>query len=341
MGWKGTIRSIAATARRIEREQERQARQAQRERQRHHREYERTLKVLNKQREREQAQEEVQDNEELLRRLLGIHKSQIEPCDWESISASPPPMAPERYSTFETAAVDKLNSFTPSFFDRLLRRSGEKRSRLEQNVAEGQSRDEMEYQKQYSAYLQTHEKWAQEVELAKAILNRDLEAFKEALAELNPFAEIIEFGSSISFQVERPDLVELAMRVRGEDVIPKEHKKFLQSGKVSGKPIPKKEFLEIYQDYVWGSALRAVREVFAILPVEHVLVHASADLLDTGTGITEELAVLSLHVSRSSIGKLKWEHMDASDSLKNFTHVSGFRRGEGFHSIERLKFEVE
>jgi hypothetical protein len=94
---------------------------------------------------------------------------------------------------------------------------------------------------------------------------------------------------------------------------------------MSVKAMPKGRFHEIYQDYVCGCMLRVAREVFAMLPVETVLVTASADLLDSRTGHIAVQPVLSAAMPRTLIAKLNFEQLDSSEALENFRHRGDFK----------------
>jgi hypothetical protein len=71
--------------------------------------------------------------------------------------------------------------------------------------------------------------------------------------------------------------------------------------------------------------LRVAREVFAMLPVETLLVTALADLLDSRTGHTAEQPVLSAAMPRTIIARLNFEHLDSSEALENFRHRGDFK----------------
>jgi hypothetical protein len=59
-------------------------------------------------------------------------------------------------------------------------------------------------------------------------------------------------------------------------------------------------------------------------------------LVDRATGQSDNLTVLSVNIPRETESRLNWQTVDASDSMKNFTHMMGFRRGEGFSPVERI-----
>ena len=121
--------------------------------------------------------------------------------------------------------------------------------------------------------------------MAPRILAGDHKAYTEALIEFSPLTELSDLGSSIYFTVHHAKLLECVLKVNGRQVIPAEVKSLTASGKLSVKAMPKARFHEICQDYVCGCVLRMAREVFALLPVETVLVTASVDAVDPRTGL--------------------------------------------------------
>jgi hypothetical protein len=84
--------------------------------------------------------------------------------------------------------------------------------------------------------------------------------------------------------------------------------------------MPKARFVEIYQDYVCSCVLRVARELFALLPVDTVLVTASVESLDTSTGQTVERPFLSVVMPRDIMTAFNFETLDPSDSIMSLTH---------------------
>ncbi len=64
--------------------------------------------------------------------------------------------------------------------------------------------------------------------------------------------------------------------MHGEDIVPKQRKALLKSGKLSVKDMPVGKFNELYQDYVCSCVLGTARDVLALLPVDVVIVSALA-----------------------------------------------------------------
>jgi hypothetical protein len=324
VSWKGTLRSIQAAQRRAERDAKRRQRELEVQR-----------RKLEKMQELERAEYEVQVFENYLDVLLSIHKECGNDWDWEAIRDSDPPSKPTRSDTAEKAALAELENYKPGTMDKLLRRVDSKRENLASAVEEAKLEDEKYYQKAIENYQQELEEWESLTKLANRILKDEAEAHLEAITELDPFSEINQLGSSMEFQF-HGDLIEAILHVNSEDVIPLESKSLLKSGKLSVKKLPKSRSYELYQDYVCGAVLRVARELFALLPIEMVLVTAVGTLLNTQTGHMEEQPVLSIMIPRKTLSTLNFELIDPSDSMDNFVHRMSFKKTKGFEGVTRI-----
>ncbi len=105
--------------------------------------------------------------------------------------------------------------------------------------------------------------------------------------------------------------------------------------------MPKGEFYELYQDYVCSCVLRVAREVFSLLPIDRVLIHAVDDLLNGSTGHVQEQTILSTLVMKEAFLKLNLEHIDPSSAMKNFIHNMDFKKSSGFSPVEPVLFKHE
>ena len=119
MGWKGTLRSMEAAARRAERESRRQ-----------YNELLRQQKQLQNMMERQRAAFEVQLYENRIELLRSIHKDCGPSWDWSTIYSSSPPAPPTRSHTRGNRAQLMLDGFEPAFWDKLFRRVESKRQAL-------------------------------------------------------------------------------------------------------------------------------------------------------------------------------------------------------------------
>ena len=317
MGWKATLRAMEADKRRQERES-----------QKRQRELEQRAKEQAKLSAIEQARLEVETFENQLDGHVSIHKEQSEVLDWEEFAASLPPPAPQRKSYHELKTKQRVMVLLPN-----------QKANSEAEIEQARLQDEQSFQDETQTYSDQKVKWGKLKDLSRRVLAGEHKAYTEALLEFNPFADMSDLGSSIYFIVHGAKLIECVLKINGKQAIPAEVKSLMASGKVSIKAMPKGRFHEIYQDYLSGCVLRVAREAFALLPVDTVLVTASADSLDSRTGHTVEQPVLSVAMPRSAVARLNFDQLDASDALENFQHRGDFkasRKSESFNSIVPL-----
>jgi hypothetical protein len=317
MGWKGTLRAFEAGLRR-----------QQRDAQKRQRELDHRNKELAKLSAIEQAKLEVETYENQLEVLLSVHKAQGEAWDWTALAAALPPVTPQKNSYHEFKARQNALVLHPS-----------KREGAETTIAQAGTLDEQTYQDALKTYADDKAEWEKLKHLALRILAGEHKAFIEALVELSPLGEITDVGSLMHFTVESTKLIGCELKVNGSQAIPSEVKTLTASEKVSVKPMPKARFHEIYQDYICGCMLRVTREVLDMLPVDAVLITASADILDTSTGRKSEQSVLSAVMPRAIISHMDFDQLNPADAIENFLHHSNFkatRKAGAFQPITPL-----
>ena len=317
MSWTRTLRQIEAAERR-----------EQREAQRRQKELARRIKEQEKLSELDRAKLEVEAYENQLDVLLSVHREQGPTWDWKALAASLPPPYPKRLCAREFEAKQRAMVAHPRQKEVLLGA-----------IAAACQHDEQEYQeavKLHEAQLAEHR---QTTQLAHRIVSGDTKAYAEVLGQLSPFGEISQLGSSVHFTIHSPQLIECNVLVNGSQVIPPETKALTASGKLSIKPTPKVRFHEIYQDYVCGCILRVAREVFALLPVDSVLVNALVKVLNPGSGRADEQSVLSAVMHRAVMAQWDFDHLDPSDMVETCFHRGDFkasRKTEAFQPIQKL-----
>ncbi|HKP48072.1 MAG TPA: hypothetical protein VJT50_15835 [Pyrinomonadaceae bacterium] len=326
MGWRGTLRSIEAAARRAERDARRQHNELLRQQKQHH-------KMLL----RDQARLEVQLFENRIELLRSIHKECGPKWDWLSIKASRPPAAAVWCHEREITARAALDNFQPSFWDKLFRRAESKKHVLRSAVEQAQDQDAQAYATALSEYQTEFEQWQERTLIAERVLDGDLAAYKEVLEEISPYSEIADLGSTVHFRFEDSHIIDVTLTVNGQDVIPTETKSLLQSGKMSTKKMPQGQFWELYQDYICGCVLRVANETFALLPFKTVVITAVGDVLNTQSGHLEVKPLLSVAIPRRTLEKLDLNGIDPSDSMRNFVCRMDFRKTKGFMVVEKIE----
>ncbi|MBX3049617.1 MAG: hypothetical protein KIT46_11310 [Anaerolineales bacterium] len=305
----------------------------EREQRRRQRELERQRKEAEWLTELARAELEVAEYENYIELLQTLHKECSESVDWEKIEADPP-AKPVSSSQFAELAEAELKNYKPSFFDRILRRTEKKVHQLEKQILEASEKDREAFTLAEQGYKEKILEW----KLAKGVLKKEKSKMQSAF-KLFPsaFSELEGLGSRVELSVLSRDSVQVNLYVRTSDIVPKEKKSLLKSGKLSTRPLPLSIRNQVYQDYVCSASLRVVREVLAIVPVAAVLLTVYCKLLNTKTGHLEDQPILSSLLPRQTMETLNFEMLDPSDAFENFTHQVNFKKLGGFSPITPIK----
>lgn len=325
MGWRGTLRSIAAAQRRVERESVRR-----------HREYVREQKFADKLAQLAAARDAVAAYENYVALLQSIHRDCGPPIDWAALRDAPEPRPLGLSHTAETRAKQALAAYEPSFIDRLLGRVERRRQDLENAVEAARADDASAYQNALGEHARRRTAWAESRELAGKVLAGDADAWQAAIESVAPFDELTQLGARVSWEIGPGTALQVSVHVNGDEIVPSESRSLLQSGKLSVKRLSQGQFNELYQDYVCGCGVRVAREAFALLPAETVFVTALADLLNSATGHVETVPIMSAVIPRQTLARLNVLATDASDSLRNFVHRMDFKKTRGFAAVARI-----
>ena len=324
---KGAIRSYGATVRRIEREQQRQAREAAKK-----------FKEQQKLKEIQNAQQAVSDWENYVETIQSLHKNCTEPVDWKQIENTTKPNEPVLESKNEIIAQNKVDNFKPSFLDKLFGSTQKKVNRLNNLLDQAKLKDKKEYDISYKEYLDELNNWQELQEINTGIKNKETDSYKKALQYFNPFSDIGELGTQISFNFEQ-NYIDIDLHVNSLDVIPDYELKQTSTGKLSKKDMPKTRFNELYQDHICSASMRIAREVFAYLPIDYARINAVAKIVNTKTGHLEEQPILSVIYPPETIDSLNLETIDPSDSMQNFVHNMNFNKAKGFSVVEKAELK--
>jgi hypothetical protein len=313
MGIKANIRALEAARKR-----------ELREAQKRQRELERLAKQQVKLSAIEQARLEVETHENRLEVLLSTHKEQIDNCDWRAFAASLAPLCPKKHSYHELKTKQDLAvSANQQDCDEL--------------IVKAKQQDEQDYTEWMSAYAEEKAAWEKMKQLGHGILSGEPEALLEALDTLNPFDEIAHLGSSIQFTTHSRSLLECTLAVNGKDTIPTEVKLLTTTGKVSVKAMPKNRLHEIYEDYVCSCILRIARDVFALLPIDNLLITALAEEINPSNGQLETHPVMSVVISRMDLAGFNFDLLDPSDAIKSLVHRGEFKMSRNAQSFTTIK----
>jgi hypothetical protein len=308
---------------------ERAAVRRQKELERQRKQYERMAAL-------EQAEYEAQEYANYIDVLRSIQRDCGPVWNWQRIAEAPPPPEPLPTRTHAAEAEAALQAFRPGLLDRLLGRVERKLLELRAAIPRAAAQDSTEHRKALGEHQKQRAEWTESQQLAHAMLAGNADAWLTALEQSGVFEEIDALGSRIVFGIHESGPPEAEIHVNTDEVIPREERALLQSGRLSVKRMPAGRFNELYQDYVCGCVLRIAREVFALLPLQGVIVTAVANVLDTSSGHVGEQPILSVAFPREGLERLNFDALDPSDSMKGFVHRMSFKKATGFAPVSRI-----
>ncbi len=272
------------------------------------------------------VQEQLDEQTSYLDRIRKIHTLCSDQVDWNAEAQALPPFTYGTQGPLQTQAVRDYENYKPTLSERLMSSKLEKHKKeLFDTIQSAASQDAEQYNE-----------WNEHRLFAERILKGDTDAYLSAIEENNPFEDFADYGSDFEFGTEDSHRIEVEFAVQSEGVVPARLKGLTPTGKLSEKNITKTQFYDYTQDYVCSTAIRLAREMFALLPVDTVLVHAVDKILNTATGNDEELPILSVEFQRDRFTGTNFDRIDCSDFVTSFRHNMSFSKTTGFRETEEL-----
>lgn len=325
MGWKSALDSLASAERKRQREEQKRRRELLRQEQQQQ-----------KLAEQEMAALEVELFQNELEQLTTVHKYCTPQLDWDSILNAPGPLHPVRENSYEQEATKALESYAPSAVERLTGRGKKRQEELSKAVTHAAARDETEYRDALDQFDRDKREWNAQKKLADRIVSGDVTAYGQALQLFGTLDELKDLGVTIELEKATPDYALVEVRLPDEQIVPRETKTQLKSGKLSVKEMPKSHFYGLYQDFACSVVMRVACEFLALLPIDAVYVTARTALLNTATGYFESTPIISAMIVRPTLERLNLDLIDPSDALANFKHVMNFKKTSGFNPVNEL-----
>jgi len=281
----------------------------------------------------------VRQYENTVELLTSVHRDCGEPIDWRAVAASPEPDVPLMSDQHTRSALEALSGYAPGFLARLFGRHKKRVADMELDVEVARQMDRDAFERSMKACESDVAGWRAEVEMARGVLRGEPEAFGRAAQELKRYDELGEWGVAVSVTVGHSDKMGVTLTIPPDDFVPDKKRTLTSTGKLSERALPKGVRGEIYQDFVCGAVLRAVRESFALFPVDYVVATAIARLLDSSTGHLEDRPIVSIICPRVTVDELNLDAADASDALANFKSRMTFRKTKGFAPVEAFSLD--
>jgi len=324
MGYKGTMRSIGAAVRAAERDAKRRQR-----------EIERRAKEVEKMEELERASFEVSRYENKIEIMTTLHKG-LSGCSLKNLESIREPMKPSYQNNYEQVAQFQLDEYKPNLIDKIFKRSDKKISELKMKLAGALEHDKNEFELLIANWEKDKGEFDYFNNLLSDIKSDDRIAYKTWFELSTPFEEIENIGTKVNIDYDEK-IITVKIASNSINIIPEITKSLLKSGKLSEKKTSLSKRNELYQDYIASESIKAARELFAMLPIDEVIINSNTKMLNKSTGYHEDTTILSAFYVRETIEHINYNLIDPSEALTNFVHNMKFKKTTGFAKTDMIK----
>lgn len=273
--------------------------------------------------EAEKAAFEAEWYENELAWIETIHHICGKPVSWEEIAAMPAPFVRGEQGPHERQIEAEYTEYKPTRMQKLLKQEAIIKQEMEERLESARDKDRQEYAG-----------WKSLTAFAQDILEGNRTAYLRVLEELAPIEDLLSLGSGMEFSVLDAESVEVELDVNLGGIIPNESKRLTDEGSVIRTRFSPGEYHELELKYVCGSVFRIARELFALLPLTTVLVHARDTMANLESGQEEYVTILSVCFDRQGMPREEPALAPGQLLLEPFSHHMQFETSTGFHPVD-------
>ena len=135
------------------------------------------------------------------------------------------------------------------------------------------------------------DKWIFLKGISHRILSGDIDAYLETIERMRPVDDLLDYGSQFEFGTDSPKSMEVEFQIN-------QHNDMISDVTNSG----------LYNEYVAACTIRVARDLFALLPVRYVIVHAQSG----------EKSVLEAKFDKNILQTIYFEHREAIEIIEMF-----------------------
>ena len=127
--------------------------------------------------------------------------------------------------------------------------------------------------------------------ISHRILSGDIDAYLETIEKMRPVDDLLDYGSQFEFGTDNPKSMEVEFQIN-------QHNDMISDGTNS----------ELYNEYVAACTIRVARDLFALLPVRYVIVHAQSG----------EMSVLEAKFDKNTLQTIDFVHEKGTEIIELF-----------------------
>jgi hypothetical protein len=188
-------------------------------------------------------------------------------------------------------------------------------------------------------YETRNREWREVSRVAEGVLSANPEVYAEALTRKGRFdaLEFVGAGTDFRFVPDDPHVALVDVGIWRISMLPGHRPVASQQGYLSLVASTHNYVNDLYWRYVCSCAIRAAREVFAVLPpLETVLVNAAPTRLGTSSPGRQQHVLLSVVIPREGLDARQLEKLDAPTAVESFVRREAHRSSAGFTAVMPL-----
>lgn len=159
------------------------------------------------------------------------------------------------------------------------------------------------------------EMWRYYHAFAPKVLSGDIDTYLQLIYEVNPLDDLLAYGGNFEFGTDDAQKIEVEFSVN-------------ESALLSAKrQLNSVQYNLLLQDFVCSVCIRIARDMFALLPINHAIVHA----------VMNGDIVVSVDFDRAKLSKVKFGYIDPSDTVSTFNCHMSFSENSGFSQVAPIE----
>lgn len=268
-------------------------------------------------------QESVNAYQNALYALSHIHNEAYDFFDFES---DPIQYVTREIGPLQKAAIEALNNYKPSFFDRLFKKDVTKYEELQENVFKAIEEDE-----------NNRPVLTVEASLAEKLKKNQVDAMKTFMEKVGAFDVFKDDAKSysIDFEMNVDEASAIIVNIvtdMNSDVLDNQVE-ILQSGRYSNKKLSKTAFNERCYAYICSLALGFATEALAVTPLYKAIVNIEDQTVSTATGLTEKRTILAGEFDEHNLIDLDYDTLNPIEVIEKNSVEVNFSPRNGFKEV--------
>lgn len=262
--------------------------------------------------------------------LLALSHIHTEAYDFIDFSQLPIEYTTREIGPLQKEAIAALESYKPSFLDKLLRKDDDKLEELQEAVFKAIEEDQ-ENKKIHT--VDSH--------LAKELQALDASAMDQFIDKIGGFDifddDCVSISHSYQMNVDQASAIIVNITTNlAEDVLNTEAT-LTKAGNLSNKKLSKSAFNERTYAYVCSLALGVATEALAITPLDKCFINITDSSTNPATGLKETKTILAGEFNESELIQYDYETLNPIDVVEKSLVETSFTKRNGFKEVKPIE----